>query len=201
MMDTHVKRHTPLAMSILHHPAFQSLVLPLVLALATSLLLRQLGLRWAVLGATLGLVLAMAVWPGFDWPAVSRAQVLPWVALCSTLLAALAIALKVPGTRAMARRNGLIAAVLLTFIALGLAAWGALGGSLLLAQLALMLAMACGVAALWAWRAAAVSPVSLLPLLLTGIGLALCLAWLPAGGAGTSGGNAGEDAYYAPQWK
>ena len=188
-------------MSFLHHPAFQSLVLPFVLAVAFSLLLRQLGLRWALLGAALGLVLALAVWPGFDWPAASRAQVLPWVALCSTLLAALAIALKGPGARAMARRNGLIAAVLLTLLALGLAAWGALGGSLLLAQLAMMLATACGVAVLWAWRAAAVSPVSLLPLLLTGIGLALCLAGLPAGGTEGSGGNAGEDPYYTPQWK
>jgi hypothetical protein len=188
-------------MSFLHHPAFQSLVLPFVLAAATSLLLRQLGLRWALLGAALGLVLSLAVWPGFDWPAVSRTQVLPWVVLCSTLLAALAIALKAPGTRAMARRNGLIAAVLLTLIALGLAAWGALGGSLLLAQLAMMLATACGVAVLWAWRAAAVSPVSLLPLLFTGIGLALRLAWLPAGGPATSGGNDGDDPYYAPQWK
>lgn len=188
-------------MSFLHHPAFQSLVLPFVMAMAISLLLRRLGLRWAVLGAALGMVLAMAVWPGFDWPAASRAQLLPWAALCGTLLAALAIALKVPGTRAVARRNGLIAAVLLTLIALGLAAWGALGGSLLLAQLAMMLATACGVAVLWAWRAAAVSPVSLLPLLLTGIGLVLCMAWLPAGGPENPGGNAGEDPYYAPQWK
>lgn len=188
-------------MSFINHPAFQSLVLPLALALAISLLLRLPGLRWAALGPAFGLVLTMAVWPGFDWPAASRAQVLPWVALGTTLLAALATALKAPGTRAMARRNGLIAAVLVTLIALGLAAWGALGGSLLLAQLALMLATVSGVAVLWAWRAAAVSLVSLLPLLLTGVGLSLCLVWLPAGGPEGSGGPAGDDPYYAPQWK
>lgn len=185
-------------MSFVNHPAFQSLVLPFVLAVVVSLLLRTLGLRWAALGAALGLALTMATWPGFDWPATSRVQVLPWVALGSTLLSALAIALKAPGTRAMGRRNGLIAAVLLTLIALGLAAWGALGGSLLLAQLALMLATVCGVAVLWGWRAAAVSPVALLPLLLTGGGIALCLAWLPVGG---SDAPDVADPYYTPQWK
>ena len=188
-------------MSFVNHPAFQSLVLPFVLALAISALLRPLGLRWAALGAALGLVLAMLFWPGFDWPAASRAQMLPWVALASTLLAALAIALKAPGTRAMGRRNGLLVTVLLTLAALALAAWGALGGSLLLAQLALMLATVGGVAVLWAWRAAAVLPVSLLPLLLTGIGIALCLAWLPAGGPAATEGVGGDDAYYAPRWK
>jgi hypothetical protein len=188
-------------MSFINHPAFQSLVLPFVLALAASALMRPLGLRWATLGAALGLVLSMAVWPGFDWPAASRAQTLPWVALASTLPAALAIALKAPGTRAMGRRNGMIATVLLTLIAFGLAAWGALGGSLLLAQLALMLATVGAVAALWAWRTASVSPVSLLPLLLTGIGVALCLAWLPVVGSTGSEGSDGDDPYYAPRWK
>jgi len=188
-------------MSFVNHPAFQSLVLPFVLALGISALMRPVGLRWAALGASLGLVMSMAFWPGFDWPAASRAQTLPWVALAGTLVAALAIALKAPCTRAMGRRNGLITAVLLTFAALGLAAWGALGGSLLLAQLALMLATACGVAALWAWRAVSVSPVSLLPLLLTGIGIALCLALLPAGGSDVPAGRDVDDPYYAPTWK
>ena len=67
-------------MSFLYHPAFQSLVLPFVLALAISALMRPLGLRWAALGAAIGLVLTMAAWPGFDWPPASRAQTLPWVA-------------------------------------------------------------------------------------------------------------------------
>lgn len=194
-------RHSATAMTFLHHPAFQSLVLPFVLALAACLLLRMAGLRWAALGASLGLVLAMAVWPGFDWPASSRTQTLPWAALGSTLLAALAIALKAPGTKAMGRRNGLVATVLLTLAALALVAWPALGGSMLLAQLALMLGAVTGVAVLWAWRAASVSPASLLPLLVTGIGIALCLAWLPPGGSEGTGGNKGDDPYYAPQWK
>lgn len=188
-------------MSFVHHPAFQSLVLPFVLALAISALMRPLGLRWGALGAALGLVLAMAAWPGFDWPASTRAQALPWIALASTLLAALAIALNAPGSRAMGRRNGLVAAAVLALTATALAAWGALGGSLLLAQLALMLATVCGVAVLWAWRAAAVSPVSLLPLLLTGVGIALCLAWLPAGGPAASEDAGGDDPYYTPRLK
>lgn len=188
-------------MAFLYHPAFQSLVLPFVLALALSALMRPLGLRCAALGAAVGLVLSLAMWPGFDWPATSRAQTLPWLALASTLLAALAIALNAPGTRAVGRRNGLVLTVLLTLAVLGLTAWGALGGSLLLAQLALMLATVCGVAVLWAWRAAAVSPVSLLPLLLTGVGIALCLAWLPAGGPADSPGADSDDPYYAPRWK
>lgn len=188
-------------MSFVNHPAFQSLVLPFVLALAVSALMRSLGVRWAALGAVLGMVLAMAVWPGFDWPPASRAQTLPWVALASTLLAALATALKAAGTRAMGRRNGLIAALLLTLIALGLAAWGALGGSLLLAQLAMMLATAGGVAVLWAWRAASVSPLSLLPLICTAAGIALCLAWLPATGPAAAEGADVDDPYYAPRWK
>jgi hypothetical protein len=188
-------------MSFVNHPAFQSLVLPFVLALIVSALMRLLGLRWAALGAALGLLLAMAAWPGFDWPATSRAQMLPWLALASTVLAALTIALKAPGTRAMGRRNGLVATALLTLAVLALAAWGALGGSLLLAQLALMLATVGGVAVLWAWRAAAVSPVALLPLLLTGIGIAFCLAWLPAGGSDVPAGADGDDPYYAPKWK
>lgn len=188
-------------MSLLHHPAFQSLVLPLVLAVVIGLLLRPVGLRWVALGPALALVLALAVWPGFDWPANARAQTLPWLALGCTLLAGLAIALKAPGTKAMGRRSGTVTTLLLTFAALGLAAWGALGGSLLLAQLALMLATVCAVAALWAWRAASAAPVSLLPLLFFGIGVALCLAWLPAGGSADAGEADGEDPYYAPQWK
>ncbi len=195
------RRHCATAMSFLHHPAFQSLVLPFVLALAVCLLLRMVGLRWAALGASLGLVLAMAAWPGFDWPASSRAQMLLWATLVSTLLAALAITLTAPGTKAMGRRNGLVATVLLTLAALSLVAWAALGGSMLLAQLALMLGAVSGVAVLWAWRAASVSPVSLLPLLVTGIGIALCLTWLPPGGSEGTGGSGGDDPYYAPQWK
>lgn len=188
-------------MSFINHPAFQSLVLPFVLALVISALLRPLGLRWAALGAALGLVLSMAFWPGFDWPAAARAQTVPWVALASALLAVLATTLKAPGTRAMGRRNGLAVTVLLTLAAVALAAWGALGGSLLLAQLGLVLASVCGVAVLWAWRAAAVSPVALLPLLLTGLAVAVCLAWLPAGGTNAAPGAEDDDLYYTPRWK
>lgn len=188
-------------MSFLHHPAFQSLVLPLLLALAAGLLLRLAGPRWTSLGAALGLVGALAVWPGFDWPASSRAQMLPWAALAGTLLAAMAVAGQWPGTRPLGQRRGRVSTAVLTLVGFALAAWAAFGGSLLLAQLALMLATVAAVLALWSWRSASVTPASLLPLWLTGIGLALCLAWLPAGGSNGSGGVDGDDPYYAPQWK
>lgn len=188
-------------MSFLHHPAFQSLVLPFLLAVAASLLLRLGGQRWITLGAAIGLVSAMVVWPGFDWPASSRVQMLPWAALGGTVLAGLVIALQWPGTRPLGKMRGRLSTAVLTFAALALGGWAAFGGSLLLAQLALMLATVAGVAGLWSWRGASVTPVSLLPLWLTGIGIALCLAWLPAGGPDGSGGADGDDPYYAPRWK
>lgn len=186
-------------MSFHHHPAFQSLVLPFVLAVVACLLLRLAGPRWVALGAATGLVLAMVAWPGFDWPAASRAQNLPWLALGSALLAALATAFRLPGTQALAQRAGLAATALLTIGALALTAWAALGGSLLLAQLALMVATVACVAGLLAWRTATVSLVSLLPLLLTGIGIAVCMALLPP--SASPGEDATDDPYFEPQWK
>lgn len=188
-------------MSLLHHPAFQSLVLPFVLSVLACLLLRLAGPRWGPLGAALGLVLSMLVWPGFDWPATSRVQALPWLAMGSTLLVALAMALNAPGSRDMPRPAGLAVSVLLTLVALALTAWAALGGSLLLAQLALMLATVAGVSVLWSWRSAAASLLSTLPLWLTGIGIALCLAWLPPAASSGGGADAEDDPYYEPRWK
>jgi hypothetical protein len=83
-------------MSLLHHPAFQSLVLPFVLAVVGMVLLRALpgraGLHWWPLGAVFGLLAALAVLPGFDWPATARAQKLPWIVLVGFALAALSMA-------------------------------------------------------------------------------------------------------------
>jgi hypothetical protein len=188
-------------MSFLHHPAFQSLVLPFVLGVAIISLLRMAGPRWAALGSALALVVTLAVWPGFDWPATSRAQKLPWVALGGALLAALAIALKAPGTMPWNRWTGVLISIVLLLVALGLAAWAALGGSLLLAQLALMLGMLTGVAALAAWRTVSPSAVASLPLLLVGIWIALSIAWLPPGAPQGTGASESNDPYYEPQWK
>lgn len=79
-------------MSILNHPAFQSLVLPLLAALMALTLLggwRKRGPSpWAGLSAALALLAALAVFPGLDWPAASRAQKLPWIVLGSSAVAA-----------------------------------------------------------------------------------------------------------------
>jgi hypothetical protein len=189
-------------MSFLQHPAFQSLVLPLLLAVAGIALLRWAGARWSSLAAALGLVLAMAFWPGFDWPASSRAQTLPWIALAGLVVAALAIALKAPGTQVLGRRSGFLVTALITALAVALAVWAALGGSLLLAQLALMVGSVAGVASLWAWRSASVTPASLLPLLLAGLTIAYAQASL-APTAPDARGEAAEqdDPYYTPKWK
>jgi hypothetical protein len=188
-------------MSFIHHPAFQSLVLPFVLGVAIIALLRLAGPRWAALGSALALVATVVVWPGFDWPAASRVQKLPWVALGCALLAALAIALKVPGTLPWNRWTGVLISTLLLLAALGLAAWAALGGSLLLAQLALILGTLTGVAALAAWRNVSPSAIGSIPLLLVGFWLALSIAWLPPDAAPGTGASEGNDPYYEPQWK
>jgi hypothetical protein len=180
-------------MTFLHHPAFQSLVLPLLLGLSLGLLLRTAGVRWLVLAPSLALVLALAAWPGFVWPALAQSQVLPWLALGGTAVAAVALVLKAPGTTPWTGRTGSWAVSLLALAGLALAAWGALGGSLLLAQLAAMLAMVSAVAVWQAWRYRSGSWAGLLPLLLFAMGLTLCLAWLPASGPA---GPDNEDPYY-----
>ncbi|WP_066265742.1 hypothetical protein [Hydrogenophaga palleronii] len=76
---------------LLHHPAFESLLLPALLSwLGVWLLLRLAGPRWAVLGGVAALLLALAVMPGYVWPATARAAKLPWAVLAAALLAALA---------------------------------------------------------------------------------------------------------------
>lgn len=188
-------------MSFFYHPAFQSLVLPFVLGVTIVSLLQMVGPRWAALGSALALVATLAVWPGFDWPAASRAQKLPWAAFGGTLLAALAIALKVPGTLPWNRWAGVLISIVLLVVTLGLTAWAALGGSLLLAQLALMLGTLSAVAALAAWRNVSLSVVASLPLLFVGIWIALSIAWLPPGAPPGTGASESNDPYYDPQWK
>lgn len=188
-------KHDFFNMTFLHHPAFQSLALPLLLGLSLGLLFRTVGARWLVLAPSLALVLALAAWPGFVWPALAQSQVLPWLALGGAIVAAAALILRAPGTTPWRGRTGLWTSSLLALAGLALAAWGALGGSMLLAQLAAMLAMVSAVAAWQAWRHRSGSWAGLLPLFLFAIGLTLCLAWLPASGPA---GPDNEDPYYQP---
>jgi hypothetical protein len=82
------------------HPIFQTFVLPLLLALLAMAALRVwLGERWALCGAMVGLLGALAWFLGFEWPAVSRTQKLPWVVLAGLGLALLATARETGGAR------------------------------------------------------------------------------------------------------
>lgn len=192
-------------MDILNHPAFQSLVLPLLLCVAgVAVLLRAAESRWAALGAALGLLVALAFFPGFDWPATARAQKLPWVALGGAVIAVLLLWRTAPGLTATRQRvRGIVLAAVLTVACLGLAAAAGLGGSLLLAQLALMVAVAAAVPGLWSWwrpsSALRVAPAALLPQLLAALLVASALPMAPWNGGPAN--TATDDLYYTPQWK
>lgn len=83
---------------------------------------------------------------------------------------------------------------MLVLAGLALAAWGALGGSLLLAQLALILSTVSAVAVWQAWRMRVASLLGLLPLCVFAAGLALSLVGLPSGGPSDTGD---DDPYYS----
>ncbi len=189
-------------MNLLNHPAFQSLVLPLLLSvLGVALALRVGGPHRAALGASLGLLVAWSVFPGYVWPASARAQQVLWIALAGALVAVLLL-WRTPRVAAP-RGRGILMAGLLTVACLALAAAAALGGSLLLAQLAMMVATASAVPGLWSWWRPAsgvvVSAVSLLPMALACLVIATAL---PAAPWNATPGDAGiEDPYYAPKWK
>lgn len=192
-------------MDLLHHPAFQSLFLPALLAWLGVLLLRRFtGAHWAALGGALGLLVALCVFPGFDWPATARAQKLPWTVLVGTALAVLFL-WRTAGRTGTGRQRmrGIVMAAVLTVASLGLAVMAGLGGSLLLAQLALMVATATAVPGLWAWwrpsSGLVVSATALLPLGLAWLVIAAALALAQPNGASTDAAT--EDPYFAPQWK
>jgi len=223
--------------ALIHHPAFQSLVLPLLLALLGIAVLRAgLGARHAAWGGLLGLLGTLAWLPGFEWPAVTRTQKLPWIVLAglglaavdalrgggrgrpmlawlAALLAWVAAGLWLAGAAAAplalatagvlgwavlsllawgrgdAPAQGAVAVAVLTLATLGLAGLAATGGSLLLAQLALMLASSVAAVGCWAWlRPAAggvVSPVLRLYFGLAWLSIAWC--WVLAAPAPASG--------------
>lgn len=221
---------------MIHHPAFQSLVLPLLLALMGIAVVRAgLGARHAAWGGLLGLLGALAWLPGFEWPAVARTQKLPWIVLAglglavldavrggshgrpalawlaallawaaaglwlagaaadpSALAAAAVLGWAVLSLLAWGRDDapapGAVAAAVLTLAALGLAGLAATGGTLLLAQLALMLASTVAAAACWAWlRPASGMVVSRAPLLCFGLAwLSIAWSWVLAAPASGS---------------
>jgi hypothetical protein len=219
-------------MTVLHHPVFQSLVLPVLLAgLGIAALRAGLGARHAAWGGLLGLLGALVWFPGFDWPALARTQKLPWIVCAGLGLAALealrrgdrwrpvlpwlatmliwgaaavwlgggsagpaalvsalvfgaaVLALLVfpalpSGSPGEGPQRQALTAVVLAGAGLGLAGLSATGGSLLLAQLALMLASSVAVVGLWA----GLRPASGL-VLSPGLLLAFGLAWLAIGGS------------------
>lgn len=189
-------------MDLLNHPAFQSLVLPLLLSVfGVAVALRVGGPHRAALGAGLGLLLAWAWFPGYVWPPGARAQQVPWIA-CAGVAVAVLLAWRTPGV-AVPRARGIVMAGLLAVMSLALAATAALGGSLLLAQLALMVATASAVPGLWSWWRPAsgvvVSAASLLPMALACLVIASAL---PAAPWNATPGNAStDDPYYTPNWK
>lgn len=192
-------------MDLLNHPAFQSFVLPLLLCMGgVGALLLAAGPNRAALGAALGLLAALAWFPGFDWPATARAQKLPWVALASTAIAALLLWRATRGLpTALPWWRGIALATGLALACLGLAAAAGLGGSLLLAQLALMVAVAAAVPGLWSWWRPSsglwVPPAALLPQLVVALWIGAALPMAPWN-AGTADA-ATDDLYYTPQWK
>ncbi len=201
----------PMSWPFLYHPAFQSLVLPALLgALCTLVLHRALSgtdRAWGAFGASVGLVLALLWWPGFAWPAASQAQKYPWIVLLA-LLAALAVRMLWRGTTAPGRRSpwAVRSALALLVLLAGLALLAVVSGSLLLAQLALMVAASAGLPALWAWwrpdsgpRFTAASLIPLLVALLALLTMVASLGW-PPDGAQQAPGTGADDPYYTPRW-
>ncbi|MBS0342326.1 MAG: hypothetical protein JSS56_17540 [Proteobacteria bacterium] len=109
----------------LHHPLFQSLVLPLVLAFAATGVLRAMlgpgaGARWAVLGVPLALLAGMSWVLGWRMPPASLVEKLPWIYFAAALLGA-----GLEASRADRKAQWLAAGVLwaIVIVALGKQPW------------------------------------------------------------------------------
>jgi len=100
-----------------HHPLFQSLALPLVLAFVATGVLRALlgpgaGARWASLGVPLALLAASATWVlGWRMPPGGLTEKLPWA-----WLAALVLGVALQATRADRRAQWVAAGALWALI-------------------------------------------------------------------------------------
>jgi|AntAceMinimDraft_1070359.scaffolds.fasta_scaffold02317_3 hypothetical protein len=181
-------------MMFFYHPGFQSFVLPLTLFLVLAWGLRTASLAWRLMTPPFALLLALAVWPGFVWPALAHAQMLPWWVLGSTVLALLARLF--PVNTVWTGYQGVRLVALLPLSGLMLAAWAALGGSLLLAQLAAVLTSVGAAALVQAWRLRAASWLALLPLLVLAATLAMALSALPTRDSALTGD---DDPYYTTE--
>lgn len=181
-------------MMFFYHPGFQSFVLPLSFFLVLAWGLRTASLAWRLMAPPFALLLALAVWPGFVWPALAHAQMLPWWVLGSTVLVLLV--LRFPINTLWTGYQGVWLVALLPLSGLMLAAWAALGGSLLLAQLAAVLATVGAAALVQAWRLRAASWLALLPLLVLAATLAMALSALPPSGSALMGD---DDPYYTTE--
>ncbi|MEP7283658.1 MAG: hypothetical protein ABI696_16895 [Rubrivivax sp.] len=100
-------------MSLLDHPAVQSLALPAALtALAMALLAASSGAAGrgrAAFGPALALLASLALLPGFRWPALAAAQKLPWIVAAALGAAVVVHALQrgvAPGASARQARAG-----------------------------------------------------------------------------------------------
>lgn len=99
-----------------HHPLFQSLILPLVLAFAATGVLRALlgpgiGARWAALGLPLAFLVAVSWVHGWRLPPGGLPEKLPWVFLTAAMLG-----LVLEAMRANRRVQWLVAGVLWAII-------------------------------------------------------------------------------------
>ena len=108
-----------------HHPLFQSLALPLVLAFVATGVLRALlgpgaGARWAALGVPLALLVTVGWVLGWRLAPGGLTEKLPWVYLAATVLGAVLEALRAD-RRAHWLAAGLLWAVVL--VALGQQPW------------------------------------------------------------------------------
>lgn len=108
-----------------HHPLFQSLALPLVLAFAATGVLRAMlgpgaGARWAALGVPLALLVTVSWVLGWRLPPGGLTEKLPWVYLATALLGAV-----LEATRADRRAQWLAAGILwaVVIVALGQQPW------------------------------------------------------------------------------
>lgn len=108
-----------------HHPLFQSLALPLLLAFSATGVLRALlgpgaGARWAALGVPLALLAGVSWVLGWRMPPSGLTEKLPWAYLAAALLGVVLEALRAD-RRAQWLAAGLLWAVLL--VALGRQPW------------------------------------------------------------------------------